>query len=74
LLSVRERIGDYGVLKAIGFTPRQISSTVVTAHAALAVVAALLAVPLGIGLYLAMHKTPPAPPRTPSSHHGGRSH
>jgi putative ABC transport system permease protein len=56
LLSVRERIGDYGVLKAIGFTPRQITSTVVIAHAALAAVAALLAVRLGIGLYLAMHK------------------
>jgi putative ABC transport system permease protein len=56
LLSVRERIRDYGVLKAIGLTPRQITSTVVTAHAALAAVAALLAIPLGIGLYLAMHQ------------------
>ena len=36
LLSVRERIRDYGVLKAIGLTPRQITSTVVSAHAALA--------------------------------------
>jgi putative ABC transport system permease protein len=54
LLSVRERIRDYGVLKAIGLTPRQITSTVVSAHAALAVLAALLAIPLGIGLYLAL--------------------
>jgi len=56
LLSVRERIRDYGVLKAIGLTPRQITSTVVSAHAALAVLASLLAVPLGIGLYLALYR------------------
>ena len=55
LLSVRERIRDYGVLKAIGLTPRQITSTVISAHAALAAVASLLAVPLGIGLYLALY-------------------
>jgi ABC-type lipoprotein release transport system permease subunit len=56
LLSVRERIRDYGVLKAIGLTPRQITSTVVSAHAALAVLASLLAIPLGIGLYLALFR------------------
>ena len=56
LLSVRERIRDYGVLKAIGLTPRQITSTVVGAHAFLAVLASLLAVPLGIGLYLALFR------------------
>jgi putative ABC transport system permease protein len=55
LLSVRERIRDYGVLRAIGLTPRQITSTVVSAHAALALIASLLAIPLGIGLYLAMY-------------------
>ena len=56
LLSVRERIRDYGVLKAIGLTPKQITSTVVSAYAALAVVASLLAIPLGIGLYFALYK------------------
>jgi ABC-type lipoprotein release transport system permease subunit len=56
LLSVRERIRDYGVLKAIGLTPRQITSTVVSAHAALAVAASLLAIPLGAGLYLALFR------------------
>jgi ABC-type antimicrobial peptide transport system permease subunit len=56
LLSVRERIRDYGVLKAIGLTPRQITSTVVSAHAALAVLASLVAIPLGIGLYLALFR------------------
>jgi len=55
LLSVRERIHDYGVLKAIGLTPRQVTATLVSAHAALAVIASLLAVPLGIGLYLALY-------------------
>ncbi len=55
LLSVRERIRDYGVLKAIGLTPTQITSTLISAHAALAVVASLLAIPLGIGLYLALY-------------------
>ena len=54
LLSVRERIRDYGVLKAIGLTPRQITSTVISTHAALALAASLLAVPLGVGLYLAL--------------------
>jgi ABC-type lipoprotein release transport system permease subunit len=54
LLSVRERVRDYGVLKAIGLTPTQITSTLVSAHAALALVASLLAIPLGIGLYLAL--------------------
>jgi putative ABC transport system permease protein len=56
LLGVRERIRDYGVLKAIGHTPRQIVSTVVSAHAALAVLASLLAIPLGIGLYLVLYR------------------
>jgi putative ABC transport system permease protein len=56
LLSVRERIRDYGVLKTIGLTPTQITSTVVSAHAALAVAASLVAIPLGIGLYLALYR------------------
>ncbi len=73
LLSVRERIRDYGVLKAIGLTPRQITSTVVSAHAALALVASLLAVPFGVGLYLGWPGSPAARPRTQSSHHGSRS-
>ena len=55
LLSVRERIRDYGVLKAIGLTPTQITSTLVGAHATLVVVASVLAIPLGIGLYLALY-------------------
>jgi hypothetical protein len=56
LLSVRERIRDYGVLKAIGLTPGQVVSTVVSSYAALAVLASLAAVPLGVGLYLALFR------------------
>jgi ABC-type lipoprotein release transport system permease subunit len=56
LLSVRERIRDFGVLKAIGLTPRQITSTVISSHAALAFIASLVAVPLGIGLYLGLFR------------------
>ncbi len=54
LLSVRERIRDLGVLKAIGLTPAQITSGLVSAQALLATLAALLSIPLGIGLYLAL--------------------
>jgi putative ABC transport system permease protein len=55
LLSVRERVRDYGVLKAIGLTPRQLASSLVSAHAALALIAALLSIPLGIGLFVAVY-------------------
>jgi putative ABC transport system permease protein len=55
LLSVRERIRDYGVLKTVGLTPRQIASSLVGAHATLAVIAALASIPAGIGLDLAVY-------------------
>jgi putative ABC transport system permease protein len=55
LLSVRERIRDYGVLKTVGFTPRQITSSLVGAHAALALIAALLSIPAGIALYVTVY-------------------
>ena len=55
LLSVRERIRDYGVLKAIGLTPGQIASSLVGAHAAVALLAALVSIPVGIALYVAVY-------------------
>jgi ABC-type antimicrobial peptide transport system permease subunit len=55
LLSVRERIRDYGVLKAVGLTPRQIASSLVSAHAAVALLAALVSIPVGIGLYVTVY-------------------
>jgi putative ABC transport system permease protein len=56
LLSVRERIRDFGVLKAIGLTPAQITSSLVSAQAALATIASVLSVPVGIGLYLGVYR------------------
>jgi predicted lysophospholipase L1 biosynthesis ABC-type transport system permease subunit len=53
LLSVRERIRDYGVLKTVGLTPGQIASSLVGAHAVLALIAALLSIPIGIALFRA---------------------
>jgi putative ABC transport system permease protein len=55
LLSVRERIRDFGVLKAIGLTPRENGASLVSAHAALAVLPALVSIPLGIGLYIGVY-------------------
>jgi putative ABC transport system permease protein len=55
ILSVRERVRDYGVLKAIGLTPQQLTSSLVSAHAALALIAALVSIPAGIGLYIAVY-------------------
>jgi len=54
LLAVRERFREYGVLKAIGFTPCQIVSGVVGAHAAVAVLASIVAIPIGVVVYLAL--------------------
>jgi putative ABC transport system permease protein len=55
MLSVRERVRDYGVLKTIGLTPRQIASSLVSAHAAVALLAGLLSIPVGIALYVAVY-------------------
>jgi putative ABC transport system permease protein len=54
LLSVRERISDLGVLKAIGLTPAQVTSSLVSGQALLAAFAAVLSIPLGVALYLAV--------------------
>lgn len=56
LLSLRERLRDFGVLKAIGLTPRQVASSLVTPYAAVAVLAGLLSVPLGLALYVAAYR------------------
>jgi putative ABC transport system permease protein len=55
LLAVRERIHDFGVLRTIGFTPRQVSTSLVGAHTAVAALAALISIPIGIGLYIAVY-------------------
>jgi ABC-type lipoprotein release transport system permease subunit len=55
LLSVRERIRDFGVLKTVGLTPREIASSLVGAHSAVALIAAILSIPIGIVLYRAVY-------------------
>jgi len=47
-LGVRERARDIGVLKTIGFTPRQVAASVAGGTGALALVAAVLGIPLGV--------------------------
>lgn len=50
-LAVRERVRDLGVMRTLGFTPRQVTSGLVGSHLTVAVVAAVISIPLGIGLY-----------------------
>lgn len=54
LLTVREHLREYGVLKTLGFTPGQVTLSVVSGHAVLSLGAGLLSIPLGIGLYVAV--------------------
>lgn len=48
LLTTRERIREFGTLKAIGFTPRQITMSVTSTAVTLAVVAIAGGIPLGL--------------------------
>lgn len=50
LLSTRERIHDIATLKAVGMTPAQIGAMAVASMTVLAVVAAIVGIPGGIGL------------------------
>ncbi|HMG28514.1 MAG TPA: FtsX-like permease family protein [Jiangellaceae bacterium] len=50
-LAVRERVRDLGVMRTLGFTPRQVTSGLVGSHLTVAVVAAGVSIPLGIGMY-----------------------
>jgi putative ABC transport system permease protein len=54
VLDTRERVHDLGVMKALGMAPRQTVGMVLTAVAALGVVAGLLGVPSGILLHHAV--------------------
>jgi putative ABC transport system permease protein len=56
LLSIRERIKDFGVLRTIGLTPNQVTSSLVGVHSAVALISSLIALPVGVGLYLAIFK------------------
>jgi putative ABC transport system permease protein len=46
---------EIGLLKAVGLTPGQITSSIVSTHAVLAIIASTLAVPLGIALNYALY-------------------
>jgi putative ABC transport system permease protein len=55
ILAVREHVRDFGVLRTVGLTPRQVTSSLVSAHTAVAVVAATASIPFGIGLYVGLY-------------------
>jgi putative ABC transport system permease protein len=48
LLGVRERAREFGVLKAVGFTPRQLLVAVMANQLVLTIVALLVGIPLGL--------------------------
>jgi putative ABC transport system permease protein len=50
LLSVRERVRDFGIQKTLGLTPVQIAGSVMVGAVTLTLVALLLGIPLGIWL------------------------
>ena len=54
LLALRERLRDFGVLKALGLTPRQVASTLVSPYALVALLAGVVAIPVGVALYVAV--------------------
>jgi putative ABC transport system permease protein len=51
LLHVRERSRDVAILKAVGMSPRQLLTMVMTASAVLGVIGGLVAMPLGVRTY-----------------------
>jgi putative ABC transport system permease protein len=51
LLGVRERVRDLGLLKAVGLTPRQLTSSYLTSQAVIGFLAALVGIPLGLALF-----------------------
>ena len=62
MLSVRERVRELGILKAVGLTPRQVVTSLVTSQATLGLVAGALGIPLGIATYRLVSGDPDVPP------------
>ncbi|MFF6786287.1 FtsX-like permease family protein [Streptomyces sp. NPDC012510] len=54
VLDTRDRVHDLGVLKALGMTPRQTVTMVVTSVAGVGLLAGLVAVPAGVALHHAV--------------------
>jgi putative ABC transport system permease protein len=50
LLGIRERIRDLAVLKAVGFTPRQVAASVATSTGTVGLAAVVVGIPLGLGV------------------------
>lgn len=55
LLTVRERVRDLGILKAVGLTPRDVGASVMSAQGVLGAIAAVVGVPLGIGIFVGVY-------------------
>ncbi|HET6937315.1 MAG TPA: ABC transporter permease, partial [Nocardioides sp.] len=55
LLSVRERLREFGILKTVGLTPRQVASSLLSPFGVLAAVAGVLSLPLGLALYVGVY-------------------
>jgi putative ABC transport system permease protein len=55
LLSIRERLREFGILKTLGFTPAQITMSLTSSHALLALLAGILSIPIGIAVYVAVY-------------------
>lgn len=51
LLTVRERVRDLGLLKAVGLTPQQLTTSFMTSQALLGILGALVGIPLGLALF-----------------------
>ena len=51
LLSLRERVRDLGLLKAVGLTPREVATSFLASQLALATGAVAIGIPLGLGLF-----------------------
>jgi putative ABC transport system permease protein len=55
LLAVRERVRDVGILKAIGLTPRDVGTSVMSAHGLLGALAAVIGIPAGLGFFAGVY-------------------
>jgi putative ABC transport system permease protein len=55
LLSVRERIRDFGILKTIGLTPRGVGASVMSAQGLLGLLAAVVGVPAGVAFFAGVY-------------------
>ena len=48
LFTIRERYGEFAILKTLGFTPRQVAATIISGSVLLSGIALIIGLPLGI--------------------------